>query len=124
MTPPPDRFGAHDRTLLSPALLEQMLQPCAKLLGERIVGIVVEAFIRPVLIDVPGDRMALGASPPKSDHVLVRNPHVCQCLGKRIKIELRVGSRSRKLSDVYNTSDFKTAEQADEVFEASIRMAN
>src|SRR6185437_3491979 len=53
---PPDGFRAHDRAAPRASCIDQMVEPGAEALRKRIVGIVVEARIRPETVHVPRQR--------------------------------------------------------------------
>jgi hypothetical protein len=56
--------------------------------------------------------------------MLIRNTESYQGSRQRFLVELRIGSRSRNLSDIHDTLNVRFAQQLNETFKASTRVAN
>ena len=95
-----------------------------ELRGQRIVGVVVEALIRPEAIDIGRRASNFPAKAAEGGHVLIGDADSRQGVGKRVLVELRIGSRSRNRSDVRDKGDLSSRQQLDEFREASVGMAD
>ena len=95
-----------------------------KLRRERIIGIVMKAFVRPEPVDILRCGFCLPAKPAECCHVLIVDVEGRQSVGKRIFVELRIGSRPRNCSDVREKLNLGFSQQLDELLEASGGMAD
>ena len=124
MASPPYGFRTHDRAASFAPLTQQVLEARAELFRKRIVGIVVEAVVRPEAVDVPRQGSRLSAKAAEWRHVFIANTEAHQGSGERILVELRIGPRPRNRSDIRDERYIGSPQQLDELLEASVRMAD
>lgn len=124
VAPPPYGFRTHDRTAPTAPLTKQIFKTRMELRRQRVVSVVVEAFIRPECIDVRRYGTGFAAEAAERSQVLIANVEGCQSFRQCVHVELRIGSGPRNRSDVHNPIDNRFTQQLDKLLEASVGMAN
>src|SRR5579883_1218579 len=124
MAAPPDGLGTHDRAAPFASFVKQVIQARPELPRQRIIGVVAKAVVGPEAVDARGRVSHLSAKAAERGHVFIANVEGCQSAGKRLLVELRIGARPRKRSDIGNQADLGACQQFHEQFETSVRMAD
>ena len=84
----------------------------------------MKACVLPKRIDLSWHGQVSSAATAEGRQVLVINGVGRQPSGKRVDVELRIGPRPRKVSNIHNAFDLCLAQQRDEVFETSVGMTD
>lgn len=113
---PPYCLRTHYRAAPFASLIERMFEARMKLRGKRIIGIAMKTLVRPEICP--------SAKTAEYCHVFIGNVEGRQSVGKRVLIELRIGSRPRNRSDIRDKINFGSTQQLDELLETSVGMAD
>jgi hypothetical protein len=120
---PPHRLGAHHGggPLGAPAV--QVVEGVAELLGQRVVGVVVEAAVLPPAVDLVGHALARSSSGE------ALRPHQVDAdrgerRAERVLVELRVPPRARQPADVDDQLDAGPREQVQELVDRPVGVAD
>ena len=124
VTTPPHRFGAHDRGRPLVGEARELVEPFGKGIGQRIIGVIVEAAVLPEAIHFRRDVMGAAPKPAEPSDPVVADLPFGERARKRVGIILGVGARARDGAHIDDQLDRAGTKELDELGDRAGRMAD